>query len=670
MKYVKVIIDHVSNHTDMLFTYRCISDDIVIGNIVYVPFGKGNSKKKAYVFEVSDENTDQVKNLKDVVEIEKAYSIPEDLIEICKWMKEKYLCRYIDAVKCVIPVGDAAKRGKRKDPYQDLFVEPSQAPTLTSQQQNALAEILPYVDNHAFQTFLLNGVTSSGKTEIYMRIAEKVLEQGRDVIILVPEISLTPQTITRFVGRFGSDKVAVLHSKMTKGQRYDQWMRVRNGGAHILVGARSGLFAPFADVGAIIIDEEHESSYKSDMTPKYDAIDGAIKRASIKGAITVLGTATPSVISKFRAEQGIYREVRLTQRYNKTPLPSVHIADMRQELKNGNRSIFSVALYQKIRQNLDKGRQAILFLNRRGYSSFVSCRACGYVMKCDTCGVSMTYHKSSGMAECHYCGRRIKVPKNCPQCSSPYIRHFGIGTEKVEELAKEAFPDVKVARLDLDTAKKKGETDRILNSFRKGDTKILVGTQLVAKGLDFDNVGVVGIIVADITLNIPDYRSAERTFQLIVQASGRAGRGEEPGTVVIQTYSPHECTIQTAAKDDYEGFYRNEIMLRRLTGYPPFTNIIRLVFNGKTEEDSKKESAEVYCQLMESGYVLNGEILVPQPAYMIKLNDIWRYHVIIKSPTERTKGYLELISDIKSSRISRNETKTTMLVEVDPYSFT
>lgn len=670
MKYVKVIIDHVSDHTDMFFTYRCPFDDVTVGSVVEVPFGKGNRKKKAYVFEVSSENTEAVKNLKDVSSVEEAYSIPADLMEICRWMKETYLCRYIDAVKCVIPAGDAAKRGKRKDPYADMQVEPLPEPVLTGQQQSALDEILPAVDAREAQTFLLNGVTSSGKTEIYMRVAQRVLEQGRDVIILVPEISLTPQTITRFVGRFGSDKVAVLHSKMTKGQRYDQWVRVRNGGARILVGARSGLFAPFEDIGAIIIDEEHESSYKSDMTPKYDSIDTAIARAALNGAVTILGSATPSVVSRYRAQQGVYKEVRLTERYNRTPLPTVHIADMRQEMKNGNRSIFSVVLYKKIKESLDAGKQVILFLNRRGYSSFVSCRTCGYVMKCDTCGVSLTFHKSSGMAECHYCGRRIKVPAKCPECTSPYIRHFGIGTEKVEELARETFPEAKIARLDLDTAKRKGEADRILNSFKKGETQILVGTQLVAKGLDFDNVGVVGIIAADITLNIPDYRSAERTYQLIVQAAGRAGRGDEAGDVVIQTYSPEDRTILAAAAGDHDSFYRNEVMLRKLTGYPPFTNIIRLVFNGQTEGECIRESGEIHDQLLKSGYPKRGELLSPQPAYMTKMNDTWRYHVIIKSPVDRTEGYLRLISDMKSSRIADGSAKTTMLVEIDPYSFT
>ncbi|MBR5229040.1 MAG: primosomal protein N' [Firmicutes bacterium] len=670
MRYVKVIIDHVSDHTDMLFTYRCPFDQVAVGSVVEVPFGKGNKKKKAYVFEVSDENTEGLKNLKDVSAVDEAYVIPEDLIDICRWMKETYLCRYIDAIKCVIPVGDAAKRGKRKDPYADLDVPHLPAPELTSQQQNALDTILPAVAGKTAETFLINGVTSSGKTEIYMRVAEQVLNQGRDVIILVPEISLTPQTIHRFVGRFGSNTVAVLHSKMTKGQRYDQWIRVRNGGARILIGARSGIFAPFENLGAIIIDEEHELAYKSDMTPKYDAIDAALERARLKDGIVILGSATPSVVSRYRAEKGIYTEIRLTERYNKTPLPFVHIADMRQELKQGNRSIFSVALYQKIKESLDAGKQAILFLNRRGYSSFVSCRSCGYVMKCDTCGVSLTYHKASGMAECHYCGRRVRVPSKCPSCTSPYIRHFGIGTERVEEAARETFPEAKVARLDLDTARRKGETDRILNSFRKGETQILVGTQLVAKGLDFDNVGVVGIIAADISLNIPDYRSAERTYQLIVQAAGRAGRGYEAGQVVIQTYSPDDRTILAAAADDHDAFYRNEVMLRRVTGYPPFTNIIRLVFNGQTEEDCIREASAVYDKIISSELAKRGELLSPQPAYMTKLNETWRYHVIIKSPVQRTNSYLELISQIKSERLADNSLRTTMLVEIDPYSFT
>ena len=670
MKYIKVIIDNVSDHTDNLYTYKCEDDSVKRGSLVKVPFGKGNRLKTAYVFDVQDDNVDNVPKLKTVNEILPEYSLPDDLIHMCEWMKQKYLCRYIDGIKCVIPPGEAPKRGRRRDPYENMEIVCSQAPELTPEQDSAMHEIMPYIKEKKYKTFLINGVTSSGKTELYMRITESVLAEGRNVIILVPEISLTPQTINRFMSRFGSGLIAILHSRLTKGQRYDQWMRVRSGGARILIGARSGIYAPFEDLGAIIIDEEHEASYKSDMTPKYDTIDAAVERGRISDAIVLLGTATPSVISEYRAEHGIYKQLFLRKRYNKTPLPDVSIADMRNELKKGNRSIFSRELFTRIKGCLAAGSQVILFINRRGYSSFVSCRMCGYVMKCPSCDVSLTYHKSSGMAECHYCGRRVNVPGMCPSCGSTHIRHFGIGTEKVEEITKEMFPEASVARLDLDTARKKGESERILTNFSRGKTDILVGTQLVAKGLDIANVGLVGIIAADITLNIPDYRSAERTFQLIVQASGRAGRGDEKGHVVIQTYSPENKILVSAASNDYRAFYEHEIRLRRITRYPPFTNILRLVFSGADEKTVKREADYVYGYIIKSEIAGRGEIFSPQPAYMAFLNETWRYHVIIKSPVEKTEKYLEFIRLIKAERILSSDTKSNMLVEVDPYSFT
>lgn len=669
MKYVKVIIDNTSDHTDTFYTYECEDDAVKRGSVVRVPFGRGNRVKTAYVFEVLDEDPGDVKDLKSVKEIAADYTIPEQLLQMCEWMKQKYLCRYIDGIKCMIPPGDAPK-GKIKGRLSDVTEETSEPPKLTPEQDAALKTIAPYIDERIHRAFLINGVTASGKTELYMRITEKVLKEGRSVIILVPEISLTPQTISRFTGRFGNESIAVLHSRMTKRQRYDQWMRVRNNEARIVIGARSGVYAPFDNLGAIIIDEEHDSSYKSDMSPKYDAVDAAVERGRLSGAIVVLGTATPSVVSEYKARQGEYEEIFLRTRYNKTPLPDVSIADMRAELRSGNKTIFSRELFSRIKGCLAARSQVILFLNRRGYSTFISCRMCGYVMKCPACDLSMTYHKSSGMAECHYCGRSVPVPKKCPECGSAYIRYFGIGTEKVEELTKEAFPDAEVARLDLDTARRKGAAERILNKFKKGETDILVGTQLVAKGIDISNVGLVGIMAADITLNIPDYRSSERTFQLIVQASGRAGRGGEKGNVVIQTYTPDNKALIAASENDYDAFYDNEIRMRMISQYPPFTNIIRLVFVGSDEKIVIKEAQSVYNVIIRSGIFEKGEVFAPQPAYMAFVNDTWRYHIVIKSPVEKTVQYLELIRQIKDMRTASPKTKSNMLVEVDPYSLT
>ena len=669
MKFVKVIIDNVSNHTDQFFTYICEDDNVRKGSVVTVPFGKGNKPRTAYVFEVMDQDPDGNHRLKAVQEIQEEWAVPEDLMDICSWMREKYVCRYIDGIKCVIPPGEASKRGRRKDPLEGTEADLKPPPRLTPEQQAAMDQILPYVESRKHRTFLVNGVTSSGKTELYMRLTQAVLDRGRSVVILVPEISLTPQTISRFTSRFGSDKIALLHSRLTKGQRYDQWMKAAEGRASIMIGARSGIFAPFENLGAIILDEEHEASYKSDMTPKYDAVEVAAERGRQHGAVVVLGSATPSVVSAYRARSGEFQEIRMKKRYNLTPLPEVSLADMRQELKSGNRSIFSRELYDRINSCLKEKSQIILFINRRGYSSFVSCRSCGYVMKCPTCSLSLTYHKSSEMAECHYCGRGIRVPDTCPSCGSPHIRHFGIGTEKVEELTRQNFPEARVARLDLDTARKKGETERILSDFKKGKTDILVGTQLVAKGLDIANVALVGIIAADISLNIPDYRSAERTFQLVVQASGRAGRGSEKGHVVIQTYSPEEPALLSAALSDYDGFFEKELRIRRVTGYPPFTNIIRLVFSGDREDTVKKEAQEAYSSLVAENISDGRNIFAPQPAYMAFLNESWRYHVIIKSPVEITEYYLAAVRRLVDARTSSADTETVMLVEVDPYSF-
>ena len=668
MKYVNVVVDQSNDNTDRMYTYRCADDRVKIGDIVMVPFAKRRKDIKGYVFSVSDENKQNIKKLRDVSSIEEDYSLPQDLIKLCLWMKNRYMCRYIETVKCMLPPGKKPERAV-KDPLEEYDGEPGGEPELTSEQQAALEQIRPELKKRKTAVFLLNGVTSSGKTEVYLRAASETLKTGRDVIVLVPEISLTPQTVARFVSRFGKETVALMHSRLTKAQRYLQWMRARNGEARIIVGARSAIFAPFADPGLIIIDEEHESSYKSDQTPKYDTISTAMMRSRLSGATVILGTATPSIVSKYRAETGYYREIRLRQRHNRTPLPRVSVADMRKELIEGNRSVFSRELYGKMKGSLDQGRQTILFLNRRGYSSFISCRSCGYVVKCSVCGISMTYHKASGMAECHYCGRSVQVPESCPECGSQYIRYFGAGTEQLEEAASILFPDASVARLDLDSVKKKGEAQKILNAFRRGKTDILVGTQLVAKGLDFHNVGVVGIVAADVSLNIPDYRAAETTWQLIVQAAGRSGRGEEPGEVVIQTYSPDDRTIRTAAAGDYDTFYRGEIELRRLSGYPPFTNIIRLVFSGEQESSVEQEANHVFHEMERSGFPAEGEIFRPQPAYMSHLNGKYRYQILIKSPVSRTKKYIKMVNEIKKMRRSRSA-KVNMIAELDPYSLT
>ena len=563
MKYANLVIDNKSDQTDQLYTYG-VKDDAKIGSKVYVPFAKSRNLREAYVVETDEHSGDGLgKRLRYIEKVDDDVSLSEEMIRTALWMKKRYICRLIDAVNCFTPVGEKARRGQRKNPFAEEKGEPSSVKELTLQQAQILQRIGEAAKAKKHMRFLLHGVTGSGKTEIYIRAAQQVLEQGRNVIVLVPEIALTGQIIDRFIGRFGSGKVAVLHSKLSLGERYDQWKKVRDGcdgDGQIVIGARSAVFAPLENIGLIVIDEEHETTYKSDHTPKYDTIEVALKRVQDKdnNGILLLGSATPSVVSYQRAQEGIYELLELTERYNKVVLPEISIVDMREELKRGNRSIISSELCSKMKDTLEAGRQVILFLNRRGYSTFVSCRECGYVARCPGCGLSLTYHKAGGQAVCHYCGYHEPAPNKCPECGSKYIRYFGSGTEKLEEAVSDLFPEYAAERLDLDTVKRKGELTRKLKAFRSGKTQILIGTQIIAKGLDFRNVGLSGIVSADVSLNIPDFRSPERTFQLITQAAGRAGRGDSQGHVVIQTYSPEHYAVAFASQHDYKGFLKQK----------------------------------------------------------------------------------------------------------------
>ncbi|MBQ9931691.1 MAG: primosomal protein N', partial [Firmicutes bacterium] len=494
MGYVDVIIDNSSNQTDQFYTYKADLSEVHPGDKVFVPFARGNKLREAYVFEVSETAPEGITRIREIDSKDPEISLTPESLEVCRWMKERYFCRYIDAVKCFVPAGKPSKRGKVRRPELEMSEEKPAVPELTEEQAKAMVRIRPWLEKREHRTFVIRGVTGSGKTELYMRVVQECLALGRTALVLVPEISLTDQIVSRFLDRFGREEVAVLHSKLSQGERYDEWMRLKQGQARIVIGARSAIFAPLTNVGALILDEEHETTYKSDMTPKYDTAEVAEQLARRHGALVVLGSATPSMTASYKAAQGEYEEILLKERYNKNPLPSVEVMDMREELKAGNRSIFSRALFSEMETCLNEGRQVILFLNRRGYSTFLSCRECGYVVKCPECGISMTYHRQRGEAVCHYCGRHKPLPDHCPSCKGPYLRQFGAGTEKVEELTRQAFPDAAIERMDLDTVKKKGSAAAILNRFRKGKTQILIGTQLVAKGLDFRNVGLVGVI--------------------------------------------------------------------------------------------------------------------------------------------------------------------------------
>lgn len=669
MKYIDVVIDNKSEHTDVLYTYGCDNDDIQIGQKVYVPFARGNKVREAYVFAISDEPDREYKNLKYVDSLDDDISLSREIIDTCKWMKHRYLCKYIDAVKCFTPAGSKSKRGKERNPYKEAKGEAVIIEQLTAEQQHAVAEITSAIDCGEHERFLLHGVTGSGKTEVYMRAAQHCINHGRSVIMLVPEISLTTQIIDRFIGRFGAERIAVLHSKLSMGERYDEWMRIRSGQVDIVIGARSAVFAPLENPGLIIIDEEHETTYKSDMTPKYDTVEVALKRLQTHKGVLVCGSATPSVVTTYRAEQGIYKKLMLTERYNRVALPDVEVVDMRQELKNGNKSMISQMLYDEIGENLRQGKQIILFLNRRGYSTFISCRECGTVLECPHCGISLTYHKENDRARCHYCGHEIVPPKQCPECGSKYIRYFGVGTEKVEETVKEMFPDAAVERLDLDSVRKKGSIDAMLSRFRKGKTDILIGTQLVAKGLDFRNVGLVGIISADVTLHIPDFRSPERTFQLITQAAGRAGRGDDVGRVIIQSYTPENYAVQRASAQDYRGFYEEEVQLRQLMGYPPYSDLFQVVFAAKNESDARNGAQRWYEQITGIMCEEDGmNVFRPQPAPMNKIKETYRYCMLIKCPQGKRKSYAETLEIIKEKNKDKKNAYS-VTVDINPYSF-
>ena len=482
--------------------------------------------------------------------------------------------------------------------------------------------------------YLIQGVTGSGKTEVYMELIARALEQGKQAIVLIPEIALTFQTVMRFHNRFG-DRVSILHSRLSQGERYDQFLRAQNGELDVMIGPRSALFTPFPNLGYIIIDEEHEGSYKSETLPRYHARETAIERARLAGASVVLGSATPSVESTYFAEQGRMKRFYLTQRANARPLPVCEVIDLRAELRTGNKSMLSRRLQEAIADRLEKKQQIMLFLNRRGMAGFVSCRSCGEVIKCPHCDVSLSLH-GNGMLKCHYCGYETRAVSTCPSCGSPYIGGFKAGTQKIEEIVAKQFPMAKILRMDYDTTRSKDSYEQILSAFANEEADILIGTQMIVKGHDFPGVTLVGILAADLSLGVSDYRAAERTFQLLTQAAGRAGRGRLPGEVIIQTYQPDHFAIQTAKNQDYEAFYAQEIAYRKLMCYPPVWNLLLLAITSPKEEEAISASIAVAGWFQEQRPGLR--VIGPSDAILAKKNDIYRRAVYLK-----TEKYQDLV---------------------------
>ena len=553
-----------------------------------------------------------------------------------------------------------------RNPLENKKIERTDKLKLTEEQQKAFEQINKTIQNSQYEEFLLYGVTGSGKTEIYLQLIENVLEKGKTAIMLVPEISLTPQTINRFISRFGKEQIAVLHSKLSIGERYDEWNKIKEGKANIIIGARSAIFAPTENVGIIIIDEEHDSSYKSESSPRYSAKEIASVLAKHGNFPVVLGSATPDITTYYKAQNEEITMLTLTKRANNSKLPEVKIIDLKQELAEGNRSILSIKLYEEMKKNLKNKKQTILFLNRRGFSTFIMCRECGYTMQCKNCNISMTYHRFENKLKCHYCGYEEKVVNICPNCKSSKIRYFGTGTQKIEEEVHKIFPEARTIRMDVDTVTKKNSHEDILEQFKNENIDILIGTQMIVKGHHFPNVTLVGVIAADTSLNIDDYRANERTFQILTQVAGRAGRENLPGKVIIQTYNPDNFSIDLAQKQDYNEFFDIEIALRKQLKYPPFCDIIVISFTGTNEKELISTSDYVYKFLEEKMDKEKYNVYRPVPSPIDKIQNKIRWRMIIKGKMN-VKAY-EDINQCLASVYSKNIKNTKVWADINPNS--
>ncbi|MDT0736875.1 primosomal protein N' [Staphylococcus haemolyticus] len=519
-----------------------------------------------------------------------------------------------------------------RDPFANRVFEQEEKRELTSEQRSAYENIKEKINNSEQRTFLLHGVTGSGKTEVYLQTIEEVLNKGKEAMMLVPEIALTPQMVLRFKRRFGDD-VAVLHSGLSNGERYDEWQKIRDGRARVSVGARSSIFAPFKNLGIIIIDEEHESTYKQEDYPRYHARDIAEWRSQFHQCPLVLGSATPSLESYARAEKGVYQLLTLPTRVNQQALPSIDIVDMREELSAGNRSMFSNELREAIEERLRKNEQIVLFLNRRGYASFMLCRDCGYVPQCPHCDISLTYHKSTDQLKCHYCGYHEVPPNKCPNCESSHIRQVGTGTQRVEEILQQEFEEARIIRMDVDTTSRKGAHEKLLNEFEEGKGDILLGTQMIAKGLDYPNITLVGVLNADTMLNLPDFRASERTYQLLTQVAGRAGRHDKPGRVIIQTYNPEHYAIEDVQKNDYLTFYQKEMEYRKIGKYPPYYFLINFTISHKNMKRVMEASKHIH-QILLQHLTDRALVLGPSPAAIARINNEHRFQILVKYKSE------------------------------------
>ncbi len=704
-QFANVIIDISHEKVDKTFQYKIpesLRGTLHPGMEVLVPFGKGNTKRKAYIMSLSNRpefDTDKMKYVLDIAP--KGIAVEDRMVELAAWIRENYGGTMFQALKTVLPVKQKIREKStqniilkiEKEKAQELLEEWERKHyrakvrlltallenecleksvitgklnvatstiqslgkdgilaveetrlyrnpvkekentayhlTLNEEQEAAVQRILNR-NKEKESTFLLEGVTGSGKTEVYMELIAKTLEEGKEAICLIPEIALTYQTVLRFTKRFGN-QVSIMNSKLSMGEKFDQFERAKNGEIKIMIGPRSALFTPFKNLGIIIIDEEHEASYKSETVPCYHAREVAIERAKKESAYVVLGSATPSVESYYKAQQGQYVLCRLTKRVSDRPLPDVEVVDLREELKEGNRSILSRSLVAKMENCLNKKEQMMLFINRRGYAGFVSCRTCGTVMKCPHCDVSLYEHKGvpgnpTKRLVCHYCGFEQEAVSNCPSCGSKYIGGFRAGTQQMEEVVRKQFPQARILRMDFDTTREKDAHEKILESFANGEADILIGTQMIVKGHNFPKVTLMGVVAADLSLHTNDYRAAERTFQILTQAAGRAGRGDLPGEVVIQTYQPEHYSIQAAIAQNYEAFYQEEILYRKLTGYPPLEHMVAVYMFSPEQQalETMAKSLKAYLDGYTKSQEEHLKMIGPADCTVAKVNDVYR----------------------------------------------
>lgn len=667
MKYVDVVIDNKSEYMDSFFTYLA-PDDINVGDKVSIPLARKPKGAEGYVVSIDTTPGIETDKVKEIISIDKDRSLTPEIIDTAIWMRSRYGVKYIDAIRMFDVTGKRIPHHIKE--YDETKLEDE--PTLSEEQKYAALDICNSIDNELGKSFLIHGVTNSGKTEVYIRAVKSAIARGKSAIVLVPEIALSSQIAERFSKRFGKEQVAIMHSKLKTSERLAEWMRIKSGEAKIVVGARTAVFAPASDIGVIIIDEEHESTYKSDHNPKFETVDVAFRRSKYHNATLVLGSATPSIVSYNRAMDGIYQLIEMKNRIGNSIMPEVQIVDMRDELRSGNSSIISRKLLASITQTVKDGDQVILFLNRRGFSTQVLCPECGYIMMCPDCDITLTYHKKENAAICHYCGRKFKVPEICPECGNSTLSFIGTGTERLEETIEELVPNAKVERFDLDTAKNSSEIKKTLRHFNSGKTNILVGTQILAKGLDFKNVGLVGIILADSSLNIPDYRSPERTFQLITQVSGRAGRECGKSKVILQTYQPEDDTIRRAANGDYCGFYEQELAHRRNMNYPPFSDIISVTFvdkkGPKAEYSSTIDHANDFRKYLLSMKNLPMGTTIYEPKLDTQRGGADRNRVIfmIKAPRGTRSGFVSAYMNYRELMIKHRSTCHIEL-DINPY---